>query len=81
MSSTMECWTLLENEQKHTLQWQEPEASSCNSHYLIFQTTSDELLACLNISWLQRSVKPYYASEGLWGLTELQQASNSAVIV
>jgi hypothetical protein len=32
----------------------------CNGHYSIFRITSDELMACLNISWQRCSVKPTY---------------------
>jgi hypothetical protein len=47
----------------------------CNSHYLIFRTTSDELMACLNISWQRCSVKPQSPSDAGQGWKEHQQAS------
>jgi hypothetical protein len=50
----------------------------CNRHYSIFRTMSDELMACLNISWQWCSVKPCCASKGPWGSTEPHQASLQA---
>jgi hypothetical protein len=43
--------------------WPTGEEVRCNSHYLIFQTTSDELMACLYVSWQRCSVKPQNPSD------------------
>jgi hypothetical protein len=48
---------------------------NCNRHYTIFRTTSDEVMACLNINWQQCPAKPQSPSDAQQGLTEHQQAN------